>query len=187
MESTESVTGLEFKTAEIVAFQLAAQYDRKLVADDGELILQEAAVNRVGLLMRQKIHARRRLNEIAGAYPRSQPPRQLLFAKGAHVLDKVDIERIACLTALQIHPVRAVEIRLDLNIRAFPLCVLPARQKISSGGGRNTVLRDLGSRRERSDEGALSAPAPKTSPCTVKESLSPRFQSVRKPVCPIRK
>src|ERR1700741_3956675 len=109
------------------------------MGQDGDLILDEAAVNVVGNVMRAEIERLHGLSEVAGAEAGAASPDEILTPVLPQVVDEVEVKGVASLSIMRCEGISAVVVSLHLYVRALPQVAAPMRQQIASRYGYSLV------------------------------------------------
>src|SRR5712672_3036379 len=118
-----------------------------MILYDGNFILQEGAINIVGLVMRREVDRGHRLNKVTGTPSGAQPPNDVLPGQKRQTMDKINVESIASLSQLGTEAVRAVVIHLNLHIGPLAQFTLPPSENVAAGYILRCVHIDRGRRR----------------------------------------
>src|SRR6267378_5654801 len=142
-----------------VVFKLRSQGQPEFVLNNRELILDEHAVNVLGLMMWEKIYRGHGLDNVAWTPSRSESPDNFISPVQGEVMDGIDVKSVASLFQLRPEPIGPIEVSLNLEIGRVTECMVPAAKQIAARYELGSVDRLLHGRRiERYVEPLSDAP-----------------------------
>ena len=94
--------GLDLEAGEVVVLELRAEGEGEVVGHQTEGVLQEGAVDVVGLLMGLEVDGGEGLDEVAGAEAQARAPDEVLVGQHGEAIDEVEIEGGSSLSLIHI-------------------------------------------------------------------------------------